>query len=73
MAIPLVSPLDSSASENAIFIMPLYYRQPLRVLRKIDILLVIWRKNLLWGLGAGVYNRNIWALRFSTASGGHRP
>jgi hypothetical protein len=48
-------------------------RRPLRMLQKIDILSVFWRKNLLWGLGGGVYNKSVWVPRFSIASGGRRP
>jgi hypothetical protein len=43
------------------------------MLQKIDILSVLWCENLLWGLGGGVYNKSVWVLRFSTASGGHKP
>ena len=46
---------------------------PLRMLQKFDISPVPWHKNFLWGLGGGVYNKDIWVLRFSTASGGRRP
>jgi hypothetical protein len=40
---------------------------------KIDVLIAIWGKNLLLGLGGGVYNKSVWVLRFFTASGGHKP